>query len=344
MSYYDEDVFEIDEFGMLTDYYDDFTKVVEIPDYVSSIYHAFSGHSEIEHVILPRGLSDIEECAFEGCTNLKSIEIPKDVYIIDENAFYRCSGLESISVEEGNSYFHVTDNCLIATKSKILIRGCKSSRIPSDGSVTVIGNSAFSGCVGLKSIEIPGCIKTIEDGAFCGCSDLECITVAPDNAIYHSKDNCLIKTESKTLICACKNSIIPTDGSVTKIDDFAFSGCKGLTSITIPGNVTEIGRYAFCDCENLTSITLSDGLESIAYYAFSECINLTHIEIPSSITKIDQWGLRGNKNLTSVTIPASVTSIDRGAFDYCSNLVITAPADSYAAKYAEVNHIELNLL
>lgn len=38
--------------------------------------------------------------------------------------------------------------------------------IPDDGSVTTIGQTAFSGCTGLMSITIPDSVTTIYDGAF----------------------------------------------------------------------------------------------------------------------------------------------------------------------------------
>ena len=80
------------------------------------------------------------------------------------------------------------------------------------------------------------------------------ITVEQGNVVYHSAGNCIIVTASKTLIAGCKNSIIPNDGSVTSIGDYAFYDCGGLTSITIPDSVTSIGRSAFEDCSGLTSI------------------------------------------------------------------------------------------
>ena len=39
-----------------------------------------------------------------------------------------------------------------------------------------------------------------------------------------------------------------------KLGDYAFYGCSGLTSLTIPSSVTSIGDYAFEGCSGLTSI------------------------------------------------------------------------------------------
>jgi hypothetical protein len=145
----------------------------------------------------------------------------------------------------------------------------------------------------------------------------------------------------------------------TSIGSFAFQGCSGLTSITIPNNVTNIDQYAFSGCTSLTSITIPDSVTSIGDNVFSRCSSLTNIVvdsantvfdsrdncnaiiktstnelvvgckstvIPNTVTSIGDSVFYGCTSLTSITIPDSVTSIGNSVFYGCTGLTsITIP-------------------
>ena len=223
--------------------------------------------------------------------------------------------------------------------------------------ITSIGDKAFFGCSNLTSITIPNSVTSIGDDAFRNCNNLMNITVKEGNPKYSSSGNCLIETKSKTLIFGCQNSVIPADGSVTSIGEYAFNGCSSLTSITIPDSIISICENAFYDCDNLTSVTIGDNVANIDYNAFYNCNSLqsvyitnlaswckiyfsnnaanplyyaknlyldnelvTNLVIPNSVTSISDRAFYKYKNLTSIKIPDNVTSIGENTFYNCSNL------------------------
>lgn len=85
--------------------------------------------------------------------------------------------MTSITVEQGNRAYHVAGGCLIETASKTLIAGFGNCDIPSDGSVTMIGDYAFAYCERLTDVTVPASVKSIGYAAFYGCDSLTSITV-----------------------------------------------------------------------------------------------------------------------------------------------------------------------
>ncbi|MEE0994867.1 MAG: leucine-rich repeat domain-containing protein [Prevotella sp.] len=105
-----------------------------------------------------------------------------------------------------------------------------------------------------------------------------------------------------------------------KLGDFAFWGCSGLTSLTLPSGVTSIGWGAFGYCSGLTSLTLPSSVTSIGGDAFYGCSGLTSLTLPSGVTSIGEEAFVGCSGLTSLTIPSGVTWIGEWAFNGCSGL------------------------
>jgi len=103
--------------------------------------------------------------------------------------------------------------------------------------------------------------------------------------------------------------IIPAviDGlPVFSIDSYAFYGCTGLTSVTIPNTVTFIGSYAFGNCSGLTSMTIPDSVTYIGREAFHSCIGLTSVTLPIGIISLLGNEFDGCTALTSVIFPSTL--------------------------------------
>ena len=87
-----------------------------------------------------------------------------------------------------------------------------------------------------------------------------------------------------------------------KLGDYAFYGCSGLTSLTIPSSVTWISGEAFSGCSGLTSLVIPSSVTSIDRSAFSGCSSLTSLTIPSSVTSIGNYAFEGCSGLTSIYV------------------------------------------
>ena len=104
------------------------------------------------------------------------------------------------------------------------------------------------------------------------------------------------------------------------IADGAFSGCSGLTYVTIPNGVTDIGEKVFQHCSSLTAIDIPNSVTKIGNEAFGNCSSLVSIAIPNNVTNIGEKAFYNCSSLTVINIPNSVTDIEGGTFESCSSL------------------------
>ena len=64
-----------------------------------------------------------------------------------------------------------------------------------------------------------------------------------------------------------------------------FSGCSGLTKITVPGSIKSVYGECFSNCPRLSTIVLSEGVESWSGGIIS-CPNLETLQVPASCTNV----------------------------------------------------------
>ena len=279
---------------------------------------------DAKNVIIPSGIIQINDNAFRNCQNLTSITISDSVTSIGDSAFSGCTSLTSVTVPDS-----VTS---IGARAFYDCRRLKDVKLSNN--ITVISSLLF-GHSGITSIIIPDSVTNIEIYtdmcAFYACELLEEIVVSAGNTHYKSAGNCIID-KNGTLVAGCGKSVIPDDGSVTRIGYQAFYGCGNIANITIPNSVTSIGARAFSGCSSVTNITIPDSVTSIEWEVFDAS---THVEVDPNNPVIKDCGgaifegtalLHVNRDVESVTIPDGVTSIDDNAFSGCTNLTsITIP-------------------
>jgi len=326
-----------------------------IPDSVTNIGNsAFYGCSSLTNIIIPDSVTNIGNSAFYGCSSLTSITIGNGVTSIGTTAFSYCDGLVSITVSDGNAVYEAKGNSLIEKSSKTLIAGCKSSIIPADGSVEIIGQDAFMGCGSLTSITIPDRITCIDWKAFLDCSSLTSVYITDLAAwcninFIDSTSNPLNYAHNLYLNGDLITELVIPD-SVTSIDNNAFSGCTSLTSVTIPDSVRYIDMAAFSGCTSLTSVYITDlaawcninfggylsATSNPLYYAHNLYLNgnlITELVIPDSVKSIGEEAFASCTSLTSVTISDSVREIYSSAFEGCTSLTSVTIGDSVRRIY-----------
>lgn len=209
--YFTSDSYFETENGVLVSF-GSYSSDVVIPDGITGIQNeCFSGISGLKSVTIPDSVTDIGEDTFSWCENLTSVRLPSGITKIGNGVFSGCKSLADVNIPSG-----VTE---IGNYAFMACNSLTGITIPSG--VTEIGDSAFAWCSGLTSITIPSSVTRIGDSAFDGCFRLSSITIP---------------------------------SGVTKLGGTAFTFCYDLKSISIPASVKEITDLAFYSCDSLTDI------------------------------------------------------------------------------------------
>ena len=305
---------------------------IEIPNSVTSIgedaFYYCTGLTSIE---IPNSVTSIGDHAFYSCSGLTSIEIPNSVTSIGYKAFNGCTSLKNLRIEDGEGTLSLGYNDYNSGTGKGLFYDCPLEtlylgRNLSYNTSSSYGYSSFYNIKTLTSVTIGNSVTSIGDDAFSGCSGLKTVV----NFSYltfekGSSDNGYIAYYADKVLNLPNGSI---EG------DFGFAVIDGVnllvaylgneTEITLPdsykGESYEIAANAFKQNYSITNVNFTNGVTSIGEYAFSGCISIEKIALPNSLATIGDYAFYCCYGLRKVVVPENITYIGESAFENCTAL------------------------
>ncbi len=299
-------------------------------------------YAPLATVAFPANIRTIGDYAFADTAIAGSVTVPASLESLGGGVFGACHALTEIKVESGNKIYADIDGVVYTKDGKVVIAypaGNPAENYTVLDGTQKIGVAAFYGSWNLRGVAVPAGVDEFYEYAFFDCEKV-CGYSLPDTletvGPYSMAKNYSLSSVSLPdsvinigrYAFAYDSSLYTvyiSDTSKLARISFASFALSGIQTMRIPANVSTVAQYAFEGCKQLTSVTFAAGskLQSISAYFFLGCDSIQNItfENGSALTSIQAHGLEGMKNLTSIDFgDAKLTNIDNYAFRYCSSL------------------------
>lgn len=280
-----------------------------------------------ESFTVPDTIKTIGQYAFYGNRCLTSIVVGRNVTSIYAGAFFNLSNLSDITLP-----FIGTSEKDTASFGKVFCMDYAFNIPESLKRVHILGgklsSSAFSSCSSIEEVTLPEVPSEIPYACFSGCSQLKKLTFAQIGAT--TQDGALVLPEG-----------------IESIESSAFSGCKNITSVTLPATLTELSNDAFRG-SGIRAFQVPSGNKEFSTDQWGVLYNADKTEliqypagrpwpyynVLDTATRVGDSAFYDCDHLVNLYIPNQVTSISSSAVYYCPNLTICCFMDSKASDYA----------
>lgn len=319
----------------------------------------YVGGELLTELVVPDGVTQLNDCVFMYCNSITSVYIPGSVKDIGYKVFYGCNNLKNITIENGIKYIdaYAFENCTSLVSIEIpeslekmggeILMGCSSLEsltIPA-ARISLFGEHEFTlgylfgsrDTVANNDKRIPKTLKNITinggvyigENAFYNCTGIEKIHFGKTVKVIASSafDGCTslaeITVDENNEYFLTKNNCLIEKESKTLV--FAF----GDFSIPDDGSVIHIGEAVFRGCATLVNITLPDCIESIGMSAFYNCTNLESVTLPDSVKSIESYAFGGCEKLTSINLPDGIEYVGSDILYNCTGITCLEYDNAY---------------
>ena len=288
------------------------TNMTVFPNRALAFYNG--ENTTLKEVILPEGLTSIEEAAFANCTALEKLNVPPTVNTLGRWILENTK-VTSFTIPQGVT--EIPASCFY---------GSAITTINIPPSVKTIGNWAFQDAK-LTEVVIPSSVTSIGKWAF-GCDN--------DNPTLQSV---IIEADITEIPVCCfylqtKLTSLSLSEGITAIGDDAFCGCK-ISSLTLPSSLKTIGARAFSN-NGITQLTIPNKVESIGNAAFAHN-SIDHIDFPATLVSLHatafKWESMNEVICRALAVPQTPQTDEfnnswRPFYHINENCVLKVPAES----------------
>lgn len=287
---------------------------------------------DVKDLIIPDGITTIEEWAFFKCEEVETITFPESVKVIKKRAFADCWKLKRIDFPDD---IEVLEDYAFANCRELLFTGLPSK-------AKYIGVGVFQNN-SIKTVKIPAGIKELKLSAFKGCKNIESFDVEAGNPQYSSKNGVLYNKRKTELL------VVPAYTSRMELE--------------IPKSVITVREDAFQYCKNINKLVINDALESFPTEVFNnELKDIDEIEVGKNnkLFHISNGVLYNKCKTELLVVPAythikklnilkSVISVRKDAFLHCENIkklvindaIENFPTEVFANELKDIDEIEV---
>ncbi|MBQ8375339.1 MAG: leucine-rich repeat protein [Clostridia bacterium] len=222
----------------------DFEIIEEAGEKVLTAYRGAGGA-----VIIPDGVSEMENGVFTGNESITSVVIPSSLKKVGWADFKDCKNLAFVKFQSG---------------------------------VEEVSGRAFEGCENLTQVELPDTLEYLGAGTFEECTKLRYNEFGGGRYLGNAQNPYFAFVDTV-------ESESPVDLAIhsqTKLIVELGGAWERLKSVTVTGGVKKIPANAFSNCPNLQSVSVEEGVEYIGSKAFADCDSLREISLPKSLRVI----------------------------------------------------------